>query len=292
MEYIKAKTIVSNYNKNNDWFGTEYNMNIYKGCSHGCIYCDSRSSCYGIQNFDDIKVKENTLETLRNDLKRKIKLGVIATGSMSDPYNPIEKDLCLTRNALELISAYGFGVSIATKSNLILRDIDILKEISAPVICKITITTADDELSKIIEPHVCVSSERFKIINELAKNDIYAGILMMPILPFITDSEQNIRDIVNLAHKNGAKFIYPSFGVTLRLNQREYFYNMLDKKFVGIRQKYEKNYDNRYYCHSPNVKKLALVFKEECDKYGILYNMKDIIWGYRNHFEKQQLSFF
>lgn len=150
MEFIPAKTIISGYHANSTWFGNNFNMNIYKGCSHGCIYCDSRSECYQVENFDEVRAKENALALIEHELKSKRKRGIIGTGAMSDPYNPLEKEFMLTRGALELINRYGFGVSIATKSDLIIRDIDILKAISAhsPVVVKMTITTADDILCK------------------------------------------------------------------------------------------------------------------------------------------------
>jgi DNA repair photolyase len=178
MEYISAKTIVTR-TKSTAWFGTEYNMNIYKGCCHGCIYCDSRSDCYHVGDFDRVRTKENALAIIRDDLRRKTKTGVVSTGAMSDPYNPFEEELQLTRHALELINAYHFGVAIDTKSPLVTRDIDVFKEIKehSPVLVKITITSADDGLCQKIEPNVAVSSERFKAVKELSDNGIYCGVL-------------------------------------------------------------------------------------------------------------------
>jgi len=174
MDYVPAKTIVTR-TKSSAWFGIDYNMNIYRGCCHGCIYCDSRSDCYRIDDFDTVKAKQNALQIIRNDLRRKVRTGVVGTGSMSDPYNPFERELQLTRHALELIDAYGFGAAIATKSDLLLRDIDILQSIQqhSPVLCKLTITTADDTLCKKIEPHVANSTKRFAALEQLAK----AGLL-------------------------------------------------------------------------------------------------------------------
>jgi DNA repair photolyase len=213
---------------------------------------------------------------------------------MSDPYNPFEKEYQLTRGALELVAKYNFGISIATKSDLIIRDIDILKEIQkyAPVITKITITSADDKLGKQIEPNVSLSSKRFAAINELSKNGIFAGILLMPVLPFLEDNEENISNIIKLAHENGAKFIYPAIGVTLRLNQRDWFYQKLDDNFPGIKQKYIKQYGNSYECRSPRAKELMQLLQNECDRFGIVYNMKDIINGYKKGYEDKQLSLF
>lgn len=300
MEYIPAKTIVT-HTKSSSWFGTDYNMNIYKGCCHGCIYCDSRSECYGIEDFDQVKAKgnpnmlgEDALTIIRNDLRRKVKTGVIGTGGMSDPYNPFEKDLQLTRHALELIDAFGFGVSIATKSPLVTRDIDILETIKehSPTLVKMTITTAEEELCQKIERNAAPVSKRFQALKELSERGIYCGILLMPILPFINDTSENILTIVHLAKENGAKFIYPSFGVTLRTNQRHYYYEKLEEYFPGLKEKYVKQYGNSYQCFSRKAKTLYEVFFKECERYGILYNMKDIVRSYKRGYECQQLSFF
>ncbi|SFR80630.1 SPL family radical SAM protein [Anaeromicropila populeti] len=294
MDYIPAKTIVSNYQTNPNWFGTNYTMNIYKGCCHGCIYCDSRSDCYRIENFDNVRAKENALLLTRNDLRRKTKKGVVGIGSMSDPYNPFEKELQLTRHALELISAFDFGVALATKSPLVTRDIDILTEIKdfSPVLCKITITTADASLCKIIEPNVASSSERFEAVQKLSDAGIYSGILLMPVLPFITDTEENILSIVKQAYECGAKFVYASFGVTLRSNQRDHYYNMLQQHFPSLQDKYMRTYGNRYCCTSPKARKLWGLFAKECEKYGLLYKMPDIIRTYKSLPRPRQLSLF
>ncbi|NCC16270.1 MAG: radical SAM protein [Clostridia bacterium] len=294
MEWIPAKTILSGYAENNLWFGINYNMNIYKGCNHGCIYCDSRSSCYGIENFDEVRAKENALILLERELKSKRKNGVVGMGAMSDPYNPCEREYQLTRGALELINRFGYGVSIATKSNLIERDIDILKEISkhSPVLVKITITAADDALCRKVEPYVSVSSKRLQAIKKLSQEGIFAGILCMPVLPFIEDTEKNIGELIELAHQNGAKFIYPAFGVTLRQNQREWYYQKLDETFPCVKEKYIKTYGNLYECGSPASKDLWRFFREKCNQYGILYKMDDIITEYKKYGQPVQLSWF
>jgi DNA repair photolyase len=295
MNFIPAKTIISGYsNTNGGWFGHNYNMNIYKGCCHGCIYCDSRSDCYHIDNFDEVRAKDNTLSIIEHDLKSKRKTGVIATGSMSDPYNPREKEYCLTRGALELINTHHFGVSIYTKSDLIRRDIDILRKIKthSPVIINITITTFDDELCKKIERNVAISSKRFAAVRDLCDNGIFAGILLTPVLPFLEDNDENVRGLIRLAYENGAKFIYPSFGVTLRRNQRAWYYKKLDESFPAIKDKYIKQYGNDYECPSPRTSELWQLFKSECDKYGLLYRMEDIIEGYTHGYGSTQLSLF
>lgn len=291
---VPAKTIVTR-TKSTEWFGIEYNMNIYRGCSHGCIYCDSRSACYGDDSFDTVKVKENALEVIRNDLKRKAKIGVVGTGAMSDPYNPLERELLLTRHALELLGAYGFGVAIATKSDLITRDVDILNEIyaNAPVICKITVTTCDDGLAKKLEPRAPESTRRFAAVETLSKAGIFAGILLMPVLPFIEDSLENIEGIVKRAYDSGARFIYPAFGVTLRQNQRDWYFDALERLFPeeGLKARYARRYGNSYECRCPEAAVLWRHFTTLCDQKGILYSMKDIIRSYRQPYQ-QQISLF
>lgn len=296
MQYIKAKTIVSKTKNPNAWFGTEYNMNIYKGCCHGCIYCDSRSECYGIEDFDTVRAKENALLIIRDELRRKTRTGVVATGAMSDPYNPFEKELKLTRHALELCNAFGFGTAIATKSTLLERDIDILKDIKehSPVICKITITTPDDSLSKKLEPHAPTSSERFELIRKLNENGIFAGILLMPVLPYIEDEETRILELIDQAHASGARFIYPAFGVTLRQNQREHFYEKLRTQFPGehLVEKYQQQFGSCYECRSPKAKKLWNLLKKECTDKRIYYKMDDIIYAYKHSYKIEQLNLF
>ena len=295
MEFIKAKTLLTKVKYGNEWYGVDYNMNLYKGCNHGCIYCDSRSNCYHIDNFDKPRGKENALLILENELSKKKEKGIVGIGSMSDTYNPFEEKYEITRGALKLISKYNFGVSIDTKSDLILRDLDILKEINSKnnVIIKFTITTPNDSLSKIIEPNVCTSSKRLEAIKILTSNGIYAGIMLNPVLPFITAKEEDIKKIVRLAHESGAKFIHTYMGMTLRENQRDYYFEKLDKYFPGIKDKYIKYYGGRYNCLPPNYKKLYEVFTKECDKYGILYKMDDIIKAYKKDKQhNEQISLF
>lgn len=294
MELISAKTILSGYTADNPWFGCNYNMNIYKGCSHGCIYCDSRSECYRIDDFHRVRAKRNALDIIERELKSKRKSGVVGTGAMSDPYNPCEKEHLLTRGALQLINRYNFGVAIATKSSLILRDTDILKKINShsPVLIKITITAADDTLCKMVEPMAPPSSERFEALRELSRAGIYAGILLMPVLPFIEDNEENIKAIVAKAHDCGAKFIYPGFGVTLRQNQRAYYYKKLDELFPGLKNRYIQQFGNSYSCASPSTQALWKCFASECEHRGMRYKMKDIISDYRIERSSPQISFF
>ena len=295
MEYVSARTIVTK-TKSSEWFGADYNMNIYRGCCHGCIYCDSRSACYGIEDFDRVRAKEDALRIIRDDLRRKVKKGVVGTGAMSDPYNPFEQELQLTRHALELVDAFGFGVAIDTKSSLITRDMDILESIRehSPVICKITVTAAEDELSRKVEPRVCPSSERLDALSRLCGAGIFAGILLTPVLPFLEDNQENIRSIVRKAHEAGARFIYVDFGMTLRENQRIWYYDRLKELFPeqNLVERYQRTYGSRYECRSPRAASLWKSFTAECEKSGILYEMKSIINAYKRGYEYSQLTLF
>ena len=296
MEYIPAKTIVAKTKAPSQWFGIDYNMNIYKGCCHGCIYCDSRSDCYQIDDFDRVRAKENALQVIRDDLRRKTKSGVVGTGAMSDPYNPFEKKLELTRHALELCDAFEFGIAVATKSTLMERDMDILQSISehSPVLLKVTVTTADDDLAGKIEPHVSLPAARLQMIEKLSRNGLYTGILLMPVLPFLEDSVENIGEIIRRGEASGAKFIYPAFGMTLRGNQRDWYFCKLEELFPGkgLADKYRKRYGNYYECRSPQAKRLWEYFAGECEKRGIVYRMEDIISQYKRAYRVEQLSLF
>lgn len=294
IQEISAKTIITRNKYPDSWFGHDYNMNIYKGCCHGCIYCDSRSECYRVENFDEVRMKKNALEIINKDLRSKRIKGVVGTGAMSDPYNPFEKELMLTRHGLELISAYGFGAAIATKSDLIVRDIDILSEIQekSPVCIKLTITTFDDKLCSVIEPNVAPTSQRLIALKRLAESGIFCGALLMPILPFINDNKENIMNIVEAVASTGAKFIYPEMGVTLRQNQREYYYEKLDKHFPGIKEKYLQFYGNAYKCGSQHARELMKEFSAACKKNGLLYKMPDIIKEYKSSNRFEQLTLF
>ena len=293
MEYIPAKTIVTKTKAPAKWFGIDYNMNIYKGCCHGCIYCDSRSDCYGVGHFDQVRAKEKALEIIRDDLRRKTRSGVVGTGAMSDPYNPFERELELSRHALELCDAFGFGAAIATKSTLLTRDIDVLQSIAehSPVLIKVTITTAEDELAAKIEPNVSRPTERFKMIEKLSGAGLYTGILLMPVLPFIEDNRENIGEIVRRAQMSGAKFFYPAFGMTLRGNQREWYYRKLNELFPGegLAEAYQKKYGGAYECVSPRARKLWEYFTGECKERQIAYRMEDIISQYKRAYQVTQM---
>jgi DNA repair photolyase len=284
---IEAKSLLSTNKNPASWFGTSYLFNIYRGCEHRCIYCDSRSLCYKVENFDDLLVKVNAVEILKKELKSKRKKGCLGTGAMTDPYTISEKKYSLTRKCLEEIVKYNYPIHITTKSNLILRDVDILQEVNkiyASV--AMTITTIDDNLSKIVEPFAPSSTDRFKALGVLSTLGICTSITMMPILPFIEDSEENIIGIVEKANYYGVKYIVPWLGMSLRDRQRAYYYENLDKKFPGIREKYEKRFADRYKCSARNINKLGYALKNACAKYDISLNMP----SYQHKISSVQLS--
>ena len=295
MEWITAKSILQRVPKDGQhWFGIEYNMNLYKGCCHNCIYCDSRSDCYQTADFSRVRGKAQALEILLQELSSKRRKGVVSLGAMSDAYNPWEEHYQLTRGALALLARYGFGVSIETKSDLITRDIDLLQQITAghSAIIKLTVTTPDDELAKVIEPGAPPPSRRLAALGELRRAGLYAGVLMMPILPWLTDAPEAVDRLVRLAYEQGAQFIYPMWGVTLRDSQRWYFYEQLDHHFPGLRQRYQETFGQAYVCLSPQAETLEALFEEACRRYGLRWRMQDIIDGYRRPPEAKQLTLF
>jgi len=267
---IQAKTILNHVKQPDPYFGLKYNLNLYRGCQHQCIYCDSRSECYQIENFADIHVKANAVDLLADTLPRKRMRGTIGFGSMNDPYMPIEKKYQLCRRALEVIAQYKFPVHIITKSDLVLRDLDLLKEINQVYAAvSFTITAADDNLAKQIEPGAPPSSARFAALRILSEAGIHTGLTMMPILPFISDTEENVIQLVERAHKAGAEYILPWFGMTLRAGSRDWYYDQLDKRFPGIRQKYVRQFGGRYECNSPDWRKLDDIFQKLVYAYQI-----------------------
>lgn len=236
MHLVQAKGILSQNN----------GMNIYRGCSHGCIYCDSRSKCYGFTHaFEDIEVKENAPELLERSLRSRRHKCMIGTGAMCDPYLPAEKELQLTRKCLELIDRYEYGVTVLTKSNLVLRDLDLLQSINkkAKAVVQMTLTTYDEELCRKLEPNVSTTRERFEVLMRCKELGIPTLVWMTPILPFINDTRENIEGLLDYCLQAGVQGILVfDVGVTLREGDREYFYQALDRDFPGIRQKYVSTY--------------------------------------------------
>lgn len=254
-------------------------MNIYRGCSHGCIYCDSRSRCYGFTHqFEDIEVKANAPELLERALKSKRKRCMIGTGSMCDPYLPAEEKLRLTRRCLELIDGYGFGVSVLTKSTLVLRDIDLLSSINskARAVVQMTMTTFDEALCRIVEPNVSTTRERFEALMRFRDAGIPTMVWLSPILPFINDTEENIAGILDYCVQAEVRGIVCfGMGVTLREGDREYFYSALDRHFPGMKEKYIKTYGNAYEVTSENSAKLMSLFRDTCREHGIMSNPEE-----------------
>lgn len=278
MHYKSFKSIVSPQN----------GMNLFRGCTHGCIYCDSRSHCYQIlHDFEDIEIKENAPKQLYEELKKRRKKCMIKTGAMTDPYMPFEETLAYTRESLEVIYKLGFGVSIQTKSNLILRDMDLLEAISKKTKCvvEMTLTTFDEGLCKLIEPNVSTSKERFEVLMACKERGIPTVVWLSPFLPFINDTEDNIKGLLDYCVKAGVKGILCfGIGLTLREGNREYFYEKLDTHFKGMKEKYQKTFGRDYVCNSPNNKKLMGEIIKTCKMHGILYE-PEAVFEYIRTFE-------
>lgn len=286
MHIVQAKSILSANN----------GMNIYRGCSHGCIYCDARSDCYQMNHaFEDIEVKINAPQLLEAALKSKRRLCMIGTGAMSDPYCAPERELKLTRQCLELIAKYGFGAAVLTKSDLVMRDIDLLEEIntSAKAVVQMTLTTANESLCRIVEPNVCSTARRAEVLMEMKKRGIPTVMWLTPILPFINDTESNIRKLVQIGAEAGVRGIITfGIGMTLRSGDREYFYAALDKHFPGVKQRYIRTFGEQYEIPSPNGEKLWAAFINECERYNIEFR-QERIFQYMSEFpEPQQFTLF
>ena len=289
MHFVDARGVLSARN----------GMNIYRGCTHGCIYCDSRSRCYGFTHpFEDIEVKRNAPALLEQKLRSKRKKCMIGTGAMCDPYLHCEEELRLTRACLEIIDRYGFGVSVLTKSDRILRDLDLLGSIQekSKAVAQMTLTTWDDRLCRIIEPEVCVTSRRLEVLRTMKEAGIPTVVWMTPLLPFINDTKENLEGILEGCLEAGVKGILCfGMGLTLREGNREYFYQALDRHFPGLRREYQRRYGNAYELPSPRHRELQQIFDDTCAKAGILYRPEDIFAYLREFPENKgytQLSLF
>ena len=283
MHFVKAKGII----------GTNNGMNIYRGCQHGCIYCDARSSCYQMNHlFEDIEVKENAIELLEAALKSKRRPCMIGTGAMTDPYIPLEGQLQMTRRSLEVIEKYGFGATVHTKSDLILRDLDLLQRIhgQTKAVVQLSLTCIEDGLSRLIEPNVCPTSRRIEVLREFQKAGVPTVVWLCPLLPFLTDTEDNLRGIVEACRDTGVKgIIWFGPGVTLREGDREYFYANLDRKFPGLKAEYIRRYGASYQVNSPNGEALNHLFHSLCEQYGIWHH-KNQIFTYLHTLEETDLQ--
>ena len=283
MHLKKVKGILSSSN----------GMNLYRGCTHGCIYCDSRSKCYHMEHaFEDVEIKENAIDLLENTLKRKRLKYMLSTGSMTDPYLPLEDEFGSVRKALSLAYKYGFGFTLITKSNRVLKDLDLLKAINDKTKCvvQMTLTTYDEDLCKKIEPNVSTTKERVEALKKLNEAGIPTVVWLCPILPFINDTEENIKGILNYCIE--AKVygvICFGMGLTLREGNREYFYNQLDQSFPNIKDKYIQTYGMQYQINSPNHTTLMKLFHQLCEDNGIVHDNK-IIFEYLSEFEEKNRS--
>ena len=287
MHFAPYKTILSPKN----------NMNIYRGCTHGCIYCDSRSTCYQMaHDFEDVEVKTDALTILEAQLRRKRKPCMISIGAMCDPYMPVEQELMLTRKSLQLIAHYGFGIAIQTKSTLILRDLDLLRRINeeTKAVVEITLTTHDDSLCRILEPHVATTRERVAVLEAMRAAGIPTVVWLSPILPFINDTEENLRGLLDSCIRAKVRAIFSfGFGLTLRQGNREYFYRKLDQHFPGLKETYIRRFGQAYVCLSPDNDRLTAILQRTCQEHGILLGV-NAIFSYLHAFEvkERQLSLF
>ena len=270
MHFIEAKTILS----------PQGGFNLYRGCTHGCIYCDSRSACYRIDHaFEDVAVKRNAPELLDAALRARKRPCMLATGAMCDPYLPLEKELRLTRRCLEILLNRGFGVSVLTKSDLILRDLPLLQEINrqTKAVAQMTLTTWDETLCRIVEPNVCTTRRRVDALRALAKAGVPTAVWLCPLLPWLNDGEENLRQILNACFDAGVRaIVHFGMGLTLREGDREYFYRKLDERFPGLKEKYIRRYGNAYEIPCENAAALEEIFRTECERHGVMHRQDEI----------------
>lgn len=286
MHFVSAKGILS----------PKGGFNVYRGCTHGCIYCDSRSECYNINHvFEDIEVKQNAPELMEDALRRKRTKCMISTGAMCDPYLHCERELKITRRCLEAAEKYGFGVCLLTKSDLILRDMDVIQKINSNTkfVAQMTLTTFDEELCRFIEPNVCTTRRRYEVLKEFQHEHIPTVVWLTPLLPFINDTVENVKGILDYCIDAGVKGVltFDGGGMTLRKGDREYYYAALDRCFPTLRKKYEETYGDAYELPSPNADQLFSLIETQCESHGIMYK-PDEIFSYLNEFPSasQQLS--
>ena len=282
MHYVKAKGI----------FTSDYGINLYRGCTHGCIYCDSRSNVYQMNHkFEDIEVKENAIELLKKELIKR-KPCMIGTGAMTDPYIPLEKRLKFVRKTLKLVYRYGFGWACITKSDLVLRDIDLLEKINekTKAVVQLTLTTADDELCKLVEPNVCPTSRRVEVLKKLNEANIPTVVWLCPILPHINDTEENINTLLDWCIDANVKGVLNmGMGLSLREGNREYFYEKLDEKFPGVKKKYIDEFGDSYFIHSKDNRRLRGILRKRCDENGIMHK-QDEIFEYLHEFPEKSVQ--
>lgn len=270
MHLVDAKGILSAQN----------GMNLYRGCVHGCIYCDSRSRCYRIDHpFEDVEVKRNALELLDAALRKKRRRGMLSTGAMTDPYIPEEEIFGLTRGAMRLALRHGFGFTLQTKSTRVLRDLPLLQELNARTRCvvQMTLTTADEALCRKIEPNVSATLERARALRTLADAGVPTVAWLTPILPFINDTPENLLAVLRLLKDAGVRgVIFFGAGLTLREGSREYFYAQLDRLFPGLKERYARTYGLRYEIPSPDNDRLCRLFHDFCESNNLMHDNDQI----------------
>lgn len=276
-----------------DWFGVNFGFNIYRGCSHRCIYCDSRSECYGIEDFETVQVKTNAIDLLRRELRSKPPGTVIGTGAMSDPYVHAETRYGLTARALELLAARELGIHIVTKSDLIVRDLEVLRRLArVHATVAFTVTAADEGLARVVEPGAPGPERRFAAMAQLAAGaGVTVGVTLMPVLPFVQDSVENVVSIVDRCAAAGGRFVIAWFGMTLRDRQREHYYGELDKHFPGVRARYEAAFGSRYSAACPDAGVLHREFVGACARHGLIYSMSELVAAVRPRAPRQERLF-
>ena len=287
MHEVEAKSLLTN----------QGSMNLYRGCTHGCVYCDSRSCCYQFTHpFEDVEVKRNAQELLEAALRSKRRRSMIGTGAMSDPYQPCEEQLRLTRRCLEVIERFGFGATVLTKSDRVLRDVDLFERINrrAKSVLQMTLTVADDALSRVLEPNVCPSSRRYEVLKEFQRRGIPTVVWLTPQLPFLTDTDENLTQLMDWCLDAGVRgVICFGIGMTLRRGSREYYYQALDRHFPGLSDRYRATFGSSYELVSENSDRLMARFHAHCASNGILHDPEQCFTYLRALPEKNpQLSLF
>jgi len=249
---IKAKSILLKHKKIDSWFVSRYGMNLYRGCTHNCVYCDGRSEHYQVDGVfgENVVVKTNALELLRRELKpigRRVKLKpgyIMVGGGVGDSYQPVEAKYQLTRRTLKLLCEYRWPVHILTKSTLVERDLDIIKRINQQnrAIVSFSFSSTNDDVSAFFEPYVPPPSERLKTLAFFKRNGIACGMFLLPVIPFITDSPEMIAETLQKAHEIGVDFVIFG-GMTLKDGrQKEYFSSSLREKYSELLAKYGQIY--------------------------------------------------
>src|SRR4030043_1094809 len=295
IQEIKAKSILLKHGKIDSWFVSRYGMNLYRGCTHSCVYCDGRSERYRVEGVfgEDVAVKTNAVEVLRRELKpigrhAKLKPGFIMLGGgVGDSYQPAEEKYQLTRKTLQLLCEYRWPVHILTKSTLVERDLDIIKRINQQnrAIVSFSFSSANDEVSAIFEPHVPPPSERLKTLAAFEKEGVACGMFLLPVIPFITDTPEMIGETLKKARDVGVDFVVFG-GMTLKAGrQKDYFYKILSEKHPELTAKYEQIYQANEWGQATEeyYNSISSVFNHTAKTYKLRRRMppalyRDLLW--------------